>query len=81
MVSIMGLIFLEERIEINSIWDRDLDLIEELEEKEKEIEFKLDWVKESKPISILKGFRATWFSRNLFFSRGCVFLPEIPPEA
>jgi len=79
-VSILGLIFLKDRIEINAIWERDLDLLEELEEKEKEIEIRLDWVDFLQLSSMGNGFEVPLGYHESFFPRGCNLLPEIPPE-
>ena len=80
VVSILGPVLLKEKIEISSIWERDLDLLEELEEKEMEAEYRLDWPESYQKFSTENGFEVTLGWPELFFPHGCGFLPDIPPE-
>jgi hypothetical protein len=80
VISIMGSVFLKDQIEVNSLWERDLELLEELEEKEKEIEYRQDWLRLSQNSLTEEHLPVNSVWTKLFFPRGCGILPDIPPE-
>lgn len=79
-VSILGLGFFYDKIEISSILERDLDLLEELEEKEKEIEVRSNLAETLQPWNFANGFEIVLGHLETFFPSGSKLLRDIPPE-
>ncbi|RIW17091.1 hypothetical protein D0X99_04855 [Algoriphagus lacus] len=73
--------YLKDGIEINKIWQQEIDLLEELEEKEEEIKIGFEWIESFHLSRIGNGFEVALGFTELFFPLGGNLLAEIPPEA
>ncbi len=78
IISITGSVFLNDQIEVNSLWERDLELVEEGEEKE--VEYVENWPSLSQNPSVEPHSPVNSVWNSLFFPRGCGIVPDIPPE-
>ncbi|SDA63719.1 hypothetical protein SAMN03080617_01460 [Algoriphagus alkaliphilus] len=79
-VSFLGSVFLMDRIEINSITEWDLDLLEEMEETGKGIDYRDDWFDQDQYFSNEEVFKLKSIFFDLCLPHECTFLPNIPPE-